>query len=123
MSLSGYDLGPPSPDATRGAVNSESALTVPGSASPEGTYLASPQEADSPVPIDDLWDKVLDNYGLLRPTEVTEIHVFRVILQSTCRKGPKLSFVHRFCYKHRYALLCCISFRMSFSFVEHGGEN
>ena len=77
MSLSGYDLGPPSPDATRGAVNSESALTVPGSASPEGTYLASPQETDSPVPIDDLWDKVLDNYGLLRPTEVTEIHVFR----------------------------------------------
>ena len=82
MSLSGYDLGPPSPDAMRGAVNSEPALTVPGSASPEGTYLASPQEAVSPVPIDDLWGKALDNYGLLRPTEVTEIHVFRVLQSS-----------------------------------------
>ena len=64
MSLSGYELGPPYPDAARDAMNSEPALTVPGSTSPEGPYLASPQEAVSPGPIDDLWDKALDNYGL-----------------------------------------------------------
>ena len=33
--------------------------------------------------IDDLWHKAFENYGLKRPTEVTEIHVFRVILQSS----------------------------------------
>ena len=87
MSLSGYDLGPPYPDAARDAMNSEPALTVPGSTSPEGPYLASPQKAVSPGPIDDLWDKALDNYGLLRPTEVTEIHVFRVLLQSSWDKN------------------------------------
>ena len=58
-----------------------------GSAAPDGPYLASPQEAVSPGPIDDLWDKALDNYGLVRPTEVTEIHVFRVILQSSWDKN------------------------------------
>eukprot|EP00434_Breviolum_minutum_P038594 symbB.v1.2.034242.t1/scaffold4248.1/size42442/1 len=62
-------------------------MTVTDSVSPDGPYLASPQEAVSPGPIDDLWDKALDNYGLVRPTEVTEIHVFRVILQSTWNKN------------------------------------
>ena len=87
MPSSGYDLGPPSLDVARDAVNGEPAITVPGSASPDGPYLASPQEAVSPGPIDDLWDKALDNYGLVRPTEVTEIHVFRVILQSSWDKN------------------------------------
>ena len=77
MPSSGYDVGPPSLDVARDAVNGEPAITVTGSASPDGPYLASPQEAVSPGPIDDLWDKALDNYGLVRPTEVTEIHVFR----------------------------------------------
>ena len=54
MSLSDYDFGSPSPDPTRGAENNEPALTVPGSASPEGTYLAPPQEAVSSPPIEDL---------------------------------------------------------------------
>ena len=54
---------------------------------PEGTYLAPPQEAVSSSPIDDLWHRALENYGLLRPTEVTEIHVFRVILQSSWDKN------------------------------------
>ena len=31
--------------------------------------------------LDDLWRSAFDNYGLLRPSEVTEIHVFRVIMQ------------------------------------------
>ena len=87
MPSSGYDLGPPSLDVARDAVNGEPAITVPGSASPDGPHLASPQEAVSPGPIDDLWDKALDNYGLVRPTEVTEIHVFRVILQSSWDKN------------------------------------
>ena len=31
--------------------------------------------------LDDLWRSAFDNYGLLRHSEVTEIHVFRVIMQ------------------------------------------
>ena len=95
MSLLGYDFGSPSPDSTRGAENSEPALTVPGSASPGGTYLAPPQEAVSSPPIEDLWNRALDNYGLLRPTEVTEIHVFRVILQSSWDKNARTRTVTR----------------------------
>ena len=41
----GYNLGPPSLDVARDAVNGEPAITVPGSVSPDGPYLASPQEA------------------------------------------------------------------------------
>ena len=87
MSFPGYDFGSPPPVSTRGAEDSEPAPTVPGSASPEGTYLAPPQEAVSSSPIDDLWNRALDNCGLLRPTEITEIHVFRVILQSSWDKN------------------------------------
>ena len=83
MSFPGYDFGSLPPVSTRGAEDSEPAPTVPGSASPEGTYLAPPQEAVSSSPIDDLWHRALENYGLIRPTEVTDIHVFRVILQSS----------------------------------------
>lgn len=35
---------------------------------------------------DELWQIALESYGLERPTEETEIHVFRVILQSSLDK-------------------------------------
>ena len=87
MSFPGYLFGSPPPVPTRGAEDSEPAPTVPGSASPEGTYFAPPQEAVSSSLIDDLWHRALENYGLQRPTDVTEIHVFRVILQSSWDKN------------------------------------
>ena len=65
-------FGSPPPVSTRGAEDSEPAPTVPGSASPEGTYFAPPQEAVSSSLIDDLWHRALENYGLQRPTDVTE---------------------------------------------------
>ena len=34
----------------------------------------------SPLPCKELWHSALVNYGLERPSENTEIHVFRVIL-------------------------------------------
>ena len=37
--------------------------------------------------IDDLWHRAFESYGLKRPPEVTEIHVFRVILQSSGDKN------------------------------------
>ena len=37
--------------------------------------------------IDDLWHRAFESYGLKRPPEVTEIHVFRVILQSSRDKN------------------------------------
>ena len=37
--------------------------------------------------IDGLWHRAFENYGLQRPTDVTEIHVFRVILQSSWDKN------------------------------------
>ena len=58
MSFPGYVFGSSPPVSTRGAEDREPAPTVPGSASPEGTYLAPPQEAVSSAPIDDLWHTV-----------------------------------------------------------------
>ena len=37
----------------------------------------------SPPSVDELWQTALENYGLERPSEDTEIHVFRVILQTS----------------------------------------
>ena len=73
---SGDDAGP------------DPATTAPGLASHEGAYCpAPPQAAVSPPSIDDLWHRAFESYGLKRPTEVTEIHVFRVILQSSRDKN------------------------------------
>ena len=64
------------------------AATAPGPAPHEGAHVpASPQTTVFPPSIDDLWHKAFENYGLKRPTEVTEIHVFRVILQSSRDKN------------------------------------
>ena len=54
----------------------------------EGTYFAPPQASSL---IDDLWHRALENYGLQRPTDVTGIHVFRVILQSSWDKNAVYS--------------------------------
>ena len=40
----------------------------------------------SPLPLEELWRSALVNYGLERPSENTEIHVFRVILQTSLDK-------------------------------------
>ena len=40
----------------------------------------------SPLPLEELWHTALVNYGLERPSEDTEIHVFRVILQTSLDK-------------------------------------
>ena len=87
MSYPGYVFRSPPPVSTQGAEDSEPAPTVPGSASPEGTYFAPPQETVSSSLIDGLWHRAFENYGLQRPTDVTEIHVFRVILQSSWDKN------------------------------------
>ena len=87
MSYPGDVFRSPPPVSTRGAEDSEPAPTVPGSASPEGTHFAPPQETVSSSLIDGLWHRAFENYGLQRPTDVTEIHVFRVILQSSWDKN------------------------------------
>ena len=40
----------------------------------------------SPLPFEELWHSALVNYGLERPSENTEIHVFRMILQTSLDK-------------------------------------
>ena len=40
----------------------------------------------SPLPFEERWHSALVNYGLERPSENTEIHVFRVILQTSLDK-------------------------------------
>ena len=37
----------------------------------------------SPLPLEELWHSALVNYGLERPSVNAEIHVFRVILQTS----------------------------------------
>ena len=49
--------------------------------------LVPPQAAVAPPSIDDSWHWAFESYGLMRPTEVTEIHVYRVILQSSRDKN------------------------------------
>ena len=39
-----------------------------------------------PLPCEELWHSALVNYGLERPSKNTEIHVFRVILQTSLDK-------------------------------------
>ena len=54
----------------------------------EGYRCPVSSQAMVPSPsIDDLWHRAFESYGLKRPPEVTEIHVFRVILQSSRDKN------------------------------------
>ena len=62
----------------------EPAATVTGLAIHEETYsFDSPQPTGSSPSLDDLWHRAFEHYGLMRPADVTEIHVYRVILQSS----------------------------------------
>ena len=45
------------------------------------------QRSRSSPSLDDLWHRAFEHYGLMRPADVTEIHVFRVILQSSRDKN------------------------------------
>ena len=64
------------------------AATALGTASHAGDHCPAPPHATiSPSSLDDLWHWAFQSYGLKRPTEVTEIHVFRVILQSSRDKN------------------------------------
>ena len=83
------------PECTGSANDSEPAPTVPGVAPHEGAHFDPPQDTASSSYLDDLWRNALDNYGLQRPTDVTEIHVFRVILQSTWDKNEGTRSVTR----------------------------
>ena len=75
-------------DCSGDDAGTDPAATAPGPASHEGAHCPAPRQATvSPPSIDDLWHKAFENYGLKRPTEVTEIHVFRVILQSSRDKN------------------------------------
>ena len=53
----------------------------------ELTVLFPLRQPVSSSSLDDLWHRAFENYGLQRPTDVTEIHVFRVILQSSRDKN------------------------------------
>ena len=83
------------PEYTGGANDSEPAPTVPGVAPHEGAHFDPPQDTASSSYLDGLWRNALENYGLQRPTDVTEIHVFRVILQSTWDKNEGTRSVTR----------------------------
>ena len=73
MSFPGYVFGSSPPVSTRSAEDREPASTVPGSASPEGTYLAPSQEAVSSAPIDDLFSSApIDNLWHTVPVAFSE---------------------------------------------------
>ena len=76
------------PESTGDDAGKEPEATVSGPAPPEGAHsFVPPQATVSSSSLDDLWRRAFENYGLQRPTDVTEIHVFRVILQSSRDKN------------------------------------
>ena len=84
-------------ESTEDMNDREPAFTAPGSAPPEGTFFASPQETVSSSALDVLWCKAFEHYGLQRPTDAAEIHVFRVLLQSSWDKNTCTRSVTRTC--------------------------
>ena len=75
-------------ESTGDDAGKEPAATVSGPTPQEGAHSFVPPQATVSSPsIDDLWHRAFENYGLKRPTDVTEIHVFRVILQSSRDKN------------------------------------
>ena len=78
---------PPTESAGNDA-GTDPASTAPGTASHARDHCpALPQATVSPSSLDDVWHWAFQSYGLKRPTEVTEIHVFRVMLQSSRDKN------------------------------------
>ena len=66
------------------SAENEPAVIISGPAIHEETYsFDSPQPTGSAPSLDDLWHRAFEHYGLMRPADVTEIHVYRVILQSS----------------------------------------
>ena len=66
------------------SAENEPAVTVTDLTIHEETYgLDSTQPTGSSPSMDDLWHRAYEHYGLMRPADVTEIHVYRVILQSS----------------------------------------
>ena len=64
------------------SAENEPAATVTDLTIQEETYrLDSSQPTGSSPSLDDLWHRA-EHCGLMRPADVTEIHVYRVILQS-----------------------------------------
>ena len=84
-------------ESTEDVNDREPAFTAPGSAPPDGTFFASPQEKVSSSALDVLWCKAFEHYGLQRPTDTAEIHVFRVLLQSSWDKNTCTRSVTRTC--------------------------
>ena len=84
-------------ESTEDVNDREPAFTAPGSAPPDGTFFASPQEKVSSSALDVLWCKAFEHYGLQRPTDAAEIHVFRVLLQSSWDKNTCTRSVTRTC--------------------------
>ena len=84
-------------ESTEDENDREPAFTAPGSAPPDGTSFASPQETVSSPALDVLWCKAFEHYGLQRPTDAAEIHVFRVLLQSSWDKNTCTRSVTRAC--------------------------
>ena len=83
MSYPSDDRSSVPPEDTESAAD-KGPVTVPGPAPYERAHsLAPPMEMVSSSSLDGLWRRAFENYGLQRPTDVTEIHVFRVILQSS----------------------------------------
>ena len=75
-------------DSSGDHAGTDPAAAASGPASHEGAHCpVPPQAAVSPPSIDDSWHWAFESYGLMRPTEVTEIHVYRVILQSSRDKN------------------------------------
>ena len=87
-----------SPNESHGdKAEQEAAMTGPGLAPHDRVHgLAPLQTKVSPPPTDELWRQAFSHYGLERPTEVTEIYVFRVqsswdknaCTRSVTRAGP-----------------------------------
>ena len=70
------------PPLEAGSATEHGPLAVNGPPPSGNTIARAPLMEGVPSPgLDDLWRSAFDNYGLLRPSEVTEIHVFRVIMQ------------------------------------------
>ena len=84
-------------ESTEDENDREPAFTAPGFAPPDGTSFASPQETVSSPALDVLWCKAFEHYGLQRPTEAAEIHVFRVLFQSSWDKNTCTRSVTRAC--------------------------
>ena len=84
-------------ESTEDENDREPAFTAPGSAPPDGTSFASPQETVSSSALEVLWCKAFEHYGLQRPTDAAEIHVFRVLLQSSWDKNTCTRSVTRAC--------------------------